>query len=364
MGAAQSQQESPTAKKFGVVAPGLSAPLTEGTHHEALKHSESRRFDGDVNFAWDAMQGLPDENRTFLDHLEIAHDCGLSEIGSKEELWYNSRYVSAPVLILFVIYNSYFILYTDYHAIMDPAPHYKEYLLSKSLVNKLGLDLDFMNRTPQKGVFIMECIMLIALILNALRHVFAILFLKGYRKWQGVVNLCWYSLPDLSIFSAIKLLQFVTPQQLSYDLNFIIFYEPHATKKLKFALFLITTPITLVLGLDCFLIKVRLAQDFIDSSTDDLQSVMGSVILLTQILGVVQIAKTIKNRLYRFVFAGEDGIMTDREQMRQDIWEAMVAQKIFACGNYNFFDATCLMLSWCDDDFQMMALNEDSTKEV
>merc|ERR1719343_1814394 len=88
---------------------------------------------------------------------------------------------------------------------------------------------------------------------------------------------------------------------------------------------------------------------------------MGTIILLNQILGVVQIGKTIRNRLYRFVFAGEDGMMTDRETIRQDVWEAMIAKRIFE--KYPYPKAFALMLSWCDDDFQMMSLNDEENDD-
>merc|ERR1719362_441721 len=87
------------------------------------------------------------------------------------------------------------------------------------------------------------------------------------------------------------------------------------------------------------------------------KDVIGVVILLNQILGVVQLRKTIRSRLYRFVFAGEDGMMTKEEHVRQDVWEALVAERIFRA--FPFHKAVPLILSWCDDDFQMLALNDN-----
>eukprot|EP00929_Paragymnodinium_shiwhaense_P119412 TRINITY_DN91308_c0_g1_i1.p1 TRINITY_DN91308_c0_g1~~TRINITY_DN91308_c0_g1_i1.p1 ORF type:complete len:344 (-),score=90.20 TRINITY_DN91308_c0_g1_i1:270-1301(-) len=336
-----------------------TTPLEEPLQGKRDPESPSARW-LEVHDAWDRLQALPAEKREFLDHLEIANDCGLSEIGTKEELWSTGRYATALMLLLFVAYNIYFIFDTDYRAIMDPAPTYKQFLLTKSVVEKLGLHYEFFERTPQKGVFLMECVILVGLILNTLRQSLVAACSKGYNRWNSVVYICWYLLPELSTYSAIKLLQFVTPQQLSYNLTHILMYAPPAQKKWQLLVFLLTTPVILIIGLDCFLIKVRLANNFIQSEEGTLKVVLGSIILLTQILGVVQLSKTIKNRLYRFVFAGEDGIMTEEEQVRQDVWEAMVCQRMFEM--YTREQAVALMLSWNDNDFQMMALNEDESK--
>jgi len=128
------------------------------------------------------------------------------------------------------------------------------------------------------------------------------------------------------------------------------------TRKLKWIMMVTRTPLAWIIGLDTFLIKVRLANNMIMDGKCEAKDVMGCIILLNQILGVCQMNKTIRNRLYRFVFAGEDGMMTDHERVRQDVWEALVAERIFEM--FPFRKAVALMLTFCDDDFQMLALND------
>lgn len=303
---------------------------------------------------WDSMKAdnaRKYENR-FFDHVTIAQDGGLSEIGKKDEMWYDTRFISSTVLILFVVYNIFFILTQDVGAILQKPEPYNHFLLTSSLLSQFGITF----RAPQKIVSAVELFFLFALVCFAVKHVVTILFCKGFRKWQATAHLSWFTLPDLSCYSAIKVLQFVTPQQLMYDLNYVLWYEPKQTRKLKWIMMVTRTPLAWIIGLDAFLIKVRLANHMIMDGNCKLKDVMGCIILLNQILGVCQLSKTIRNRLYRFVFAGEDGMMTDNERVRQDVWEALVAERIFEM--FPFRKAVALMLSWCDDDFQMLALND------
>lgn len=307
--------------------------------------------------AWEILKAEPDDCRSFFDHVEIAMDGGLSEIGKKEELWYNTRYISSSIVIFFVVYNVFFLVFQDIEAIMEPPQPYEHFLLTHTIVQKFGFSIS----APQKLVSGVELTILFMLVLVAMRYVLLLSCEKGFRKWQAVAHLSWFTIPNLSCFSAIKVLQFVTPQQLSYDLNYLLWYEPPRTKNIKLVLWFFRTPVAWMIGLDAFLIKVRQANVFLMDRNCSLHDILGTIILMNQILGVVQVGKTIRNRLYRFVFAGEDGIMTQQEQVRQDVWEAMTAEKIYQ--EYPFLKASALMLSWCDDDFQMMALNDKEVQQ-
>mmetsp|Transcript_53267 Transcript_53267/g.105895 ORF Transcript_53267/g.105895 Transcript_53267/m.105895 type:complete len:374 (+) Transcript_53267:49-1170(+) len=307
---------------------------------------------------WDTLEKLEKAGDTSLEnkfcaHVKISQDGGLSEIGNKPELWYSSRYISSVVLLLFVVYNLSFLCHQDLPTIFEPQPPYDHFLVSTTIAGKFGFHFG----APQKVLAALElCILLIPLCF-AIKHVMVIFCYTGFAKWQAAAHLAWFTIPDLSCFSAIKVLQFVTPQQLLYDVFYLVWYEPPKTKNIKWIIFLIKTPLALIIGLDSFLIKVRLANDMIMDSRLTAHDMIGTIILLNQILGVVQIGKTIRNRLYRFVFAGEDGMMTDKETIRQDVWEAKIAERIFR--EYKFHKACALMLSWCDDDFQMMCLDDE-----
>jgi len=327
-----------------------SIPLVDNNGHDETWESQEK--------LWDALKKDQRLEDTFLDHTTIAKDGGLSEIGAKDELWYSTRYISSTILLLFVVYNILFLLRQDLPTILEESADYDHFLVSNTIADKLGMKL----RAPQKVLAFLELCILLIPMSWAIRHLLTLLLFTGFHKWQAAAHLCWFTIPDLSCFSAIKVLQFVTPQQLMYDLNFIMWYEPAKTKNVKLIIWLIKTPLAWIIGLDSFLIKVRLANALIMDSQCTAHDLLGTIILLNQILGVVQIGKTIRSRLYRFVFAGEDGMMTEKESIRQDVWEAMIARRIFE--KYPFSQACALILSWCDDDFQMMCLNETDEEDV
>jgi len=327
-------------------------PLLEKENTLKLERENTLKWTNEEE-TWNIVQSDSEKyQKLFFNHVTIAEDGGLSEIGYKDELWYDTRFISSTIVLLFVVYNVLFLLYQDVGAIVAKPEPYNHFLLTSSVLSQFGLAL----KAPQKIMSVVELLILFVLLCRAVWHVCTILCGGEFRRWQATAHLCWFTLPDLSCYSAIKVLQFVTPQQLMYDLNYVLWYEPKATQKLKLVIWFVRTPLAWIIGLDTFLIKVRLANGMIMDGDLSCKDLLGVVILLNQILGVVQLGKTIRNRLYRFVFAGEDGMMTDEERIRQDVWEAMVAQRIFK--EFAFPKAVALMLSWCDDDFQMLALND------
>eukprot|EP00927_Polykrikos_kofoidii_P056799 TRINITY_DN50882_c0_g1_i1.p1 TRINITY_DN50882_c0_g1~~TRINITY_DN50882_c0_g1_i1.p1 ORF type:complete len:383 (-),score=44.64 TRINITY_DN50882_c0_g1_i1:93-1166(-) len=336
----------------------LVRPTNPGGRRVKRSQLSKDRIWDSAETAWTKMVELS-EGHTFFEHIEISVDGGISEIGVKEDLWSVSRYFSALLLIFFVVYNVIFLLQTDIRTLMQNTDEgHTDYLLSKSFLGFIGFT-DVAHK-PSKIIAAIELLFLALLLCKLFANGVCIAARDGHHRWLAVAHFFWEDLVDLSSFSAIKLLAFVTPQQASYDLNHILWYD---WSYFKFARFLISRPIMLCLGLDCFLIKVRGALTYIVGPSDlELSSLLGAIILLNQILGVVQITKTIKGRLYRFVFGGEDGIMTQREKVRQDVWEAMVSRKIFDM--YSLPRAFAFMMSWCDDDFQMLALSEKSREAV
>merc|ERR1712137_1372356 len=100
-------------------------------------------------------------------------------------------------------------------------------------------------------------------------------------------------LPELSVFSSLKMLQKIVPQQLSYELNYILWYDYSIYNMLEF---IITRPIILIVGLDCFLIKFRATIDFVNPPTHPAEvsraRVIGAIVFMNQVLAVVQITKT------------------------------------------------------------------------
>jgi hypothetical protein len=332
------------------------------------KEDESKKKWASVEFAWDQLHNEPEGQRVFFDHIVIAGDGGLSEIGTKEELWYSSRWFSSVLLIVFVFYNIYFILEVDIGIITNSTAagaRDDDYLISKAIIDKLNIAA-LNNLDPKGCIASIEMCGLTCCLLIMFWDMLCGFIKKDHDKWKAISELCWIDLPFLSIFSSMKLLGFIVPQKLSYDINYALWYDTTScggSKGLMLLQILVSRPIFLIIGMDSFLVKYRGASQYIMTSHASFNDIMGGIIFLNQVLGVVNITFTIKSRLYRFVFGGEDGIMSQRELVRQDVWESFVAYKVFNCGLYSFPKALALMLTWCDDDFQMLALNEKAKQE-
>merc|ERR1719454_104505 len=158
-----------------------------------------------------------------------------------------------------------------------------QYLLSASLLSPIltyyGYDVGHM---PKRAAGAVELFCLVLRCLQTYIHWLNIKYDKGYQKYRSIVVVSWELLPDLSIFSSLRLLQYVVPQQAVYDANVAFFYD---MSYFNIVFFVVSRPFCLVCGFDFLLVKIR---------------------------------------LYRFIFGGEDGIMQEEEKVRQEIWEAMV----------------------------------------
>jgi len=299
------------------------------------------------------------ESLEFFEDLAIARDGGMSDLGELPELWYNSRYLSCLLLVVFVIYNYIYIIDIDMAIVRSVDQSVDGYLLLEAILNKILPMGHALQHHPIRVVALVELSLLGFLFLELLLNTMQAIFSGGYRRWRAVVQICWYRLPEMSYFSAMKLLQYITPQQASYDLNYILWYDFSVSGLLWF---IVSRSLCLIVGLDCFLIRVRESLKFIATADLTVHNVVGAIMLLNQILGVVQIGNTVKLRLYRFVFGGDDGIFTRREKIRQYIWEAMAMRMIFK--KYDTKKAFALALSFCDDDFQMLMLTETASHDT
>jgi len=381
-------------------------PLTGGLGTHFHNHDAAWKYvQGEIRNNKD--RGRPDcEGLVFFDSLKIAKDGGLSEInGTKivpsplrepdeDYLWYNSRYFGALLLLVFVVLNVWFIFKQDLATLRKPmlentnnATEAKdasgtlghEYLLTSGVI-KVGNHAlgKLFGKTVQVAPEHVICgVELLIMCLILLRMLFRITQVVGsqlltvcfkccveeltIRKWErarwfAASKLFWDIIPLVSVFSAMKLLFYITPQILALHLNSIIFYQS-GNMIPSLLWFAFSRTIACIIGFDSFLVKYRSAKDFIMTDELELMNVLGAVVLLNQILGVVQVSWIIRERLFRFVFGGQDGIMSTEEGVRMDTWNALVAQKIFE--KYNCCDRWALALTFCDDDFQRMTLEED-----
>jgi len=322
--------------------------LLEAVEREHEKWADARK-------AWDTMHAA--DEHVFFHTLTIAKDGGLEEIGVKQSLWYMTRIISAIMLGVFVLYNVYYILYVDISLLSQQLTTEEQFLLSKTIINAFGCKITVHNAAA--WVAVLEIVFLGALFLLTLYQVYLIKMTKGFIKWGACAYLCWECIPHLSNFSAMKLLAWICPSKMMTDLFDILFYR-ESGKTFNLILFFVCRPVLVVIGVDCFLVKFRLTAVFVDQHDFSFHCFLGAFCFLNQIIGALNLARELRFRLYRFVFGGEDGVITDEERNIQHVWEAMVSERIFA--SYPTWKACALMLTWSDDDFQLLTLNQVNFK--
>jgi len=130
-------------------------------------------------------------DHSFFDYLFIEEGGGLNEITEKTKLWYNTRYISAFIAIVFVIYNVHFILETDINGLAttsDTLDNY--YLLEAAIARAIGLP----NHRPEYFFFSLELLILLGYIIKALREAYFIFseWVSGkstYRRWNATASL-------------------------------------------------------------------------------------------------------------------------------------------------------------------------------
>jgi hypothetical protein len=336
----------------------------------------------------------PTKPVTFFKYLEIAKDGGLSEItGTKGEddlLWSSTRYISAAMAILFVFGNTAYVLYVDLSILfgLESLFGVDDYLLSNVFMKPVNAGLENVGLDaikPAKLIASLELLLLMVLWIRVFTAIGQMLlgsfsenmFLGNCSEYCGSFlarahRLRWYAtqhlffdlIPMISVYSSLLMLFPVAPKVLIQDAFTCLFYRHSSTYYLDVLWLVVSRVLCFIIGFDSFLVRFREgANQFIVSTPESDKTefqfgyFIGAAMLLNQILGVVQLNWMIKERLFRFVFAGEDGIMTRGELVKKNTWNAQIAETIFASYS-NYVDKLTMLLTFSDDDFQRLTLHE------
>lgn len=213
-----------------------------------------------------------------------------------------------------------------------------------------------------------------------------------WLRWHRVSNFFFNVYPMLSTLSMIRILNYVTPQVIVPDLLAAI-KNTFSTKTgtCDLAWFFASRFFCLIAGFDAFLYKFQvLANKFeiiqdpsrrksviIDGVSELCPSeanflfseeqsivVVQAITFVFQMLGVVQLGWFTKNRIFVFIFAGEDGQMSQKELAIKKTFDAMVAYRIFQI--HGLPKALFFWWSFSDADFQKMVLDskdDDSSEQ-
>merc|ERR1712228_951264 len=70
----------------------------------------------------------------------------------------------------------------------------------------------------------------------------------------------------------------------------------------------------------------------------------------------------VRERLFIFIFGGQDGNLDNEEAARADVWNALIAKRIYA--HFGFWRFLVVMLGFDDYDFQMLVLEVDEENKL
>jgi hypothetical protein len=188
-------------------------------------------------------------------------------------------------------------------------------------------------------------------------------------RWYAAQHLFFNLIPTIGVYSSLLMLFPAAPKVFIQDLFTHLFYRESNNYR-DIIWLVISRAICFIIGFDSFLVKFREGANLFIISTPESDKTqfefahfIGAALLLNQILGVVQLNWMIKERLFRFVFAGEDGIMSSGEGVKKDTWNAQIAERLFTMYQ-NPIDKVTMLLTFSDDDFQRLTLHERRGRKV
>jgi hypothetical protein len=339
----------------------------------------------------------PTKDVTYFKYLQIAKDGGLSEItgtkGEDDNLWSPTRYISAFAAILFMFGNTAYVVYVDLSIMFGRRSLFgvNDYLISSTFIEGINAALNWISRmfgsrdhdffdNPAKLIASVELLILTILWIRVLWDLVQMLsgslgscFPRLHRlRWYAAQNLFFNLVPMIGVYSSLLMLFPAAPKVFIQDMFTYMFYRDYKDAKTKYrdvAFLIISRAICFIIGFDSFLVKFREGANAFIVTTPDSDKTrfefgyfIGAAMLLNQILGVVQLNWMVRERLFRFVFAGEDGIMSSGEMVKKDTWNAQIAERLFKSYR-NPIDKFAMLLTFSDDDFQRLTLHEHREKK-
>jgi len=325
--------------------------MTESAHEEALWSKYSR----------DEEQGI--EPNVFK-HLSLASDGGFTEV---KGLYACSRWISAAVLLIFVVYNIEALVVQDLAFAMNPKQAVQQLSAStdKAVIQASTdsvLDSFYFSEGVSDWVWMklgntdkLESVRVLGFVelLGVMYFLFSITvcllraaFSDGFKKWFGIQNLCWDIMPTLSSYSAMKLLNCIVPAVLCRDLLDVIAVITEAVAEkndindktgkkkgicpiicgvISLIVWAVKLVVFFVIGFDTFLMKLRVVSGLANSKSGMIPCIQ----FLVQVLGVVQLGPFVRNRLFLFIFGGEDGILQQEEKELMETWNALLARRMY-----------------------------------
>jgi len=201
--------------------------------------------------------------------------------------------------------------------------------------------------------------------------------LKHYRVWHQLLRTCCNTLKDTTNFSAMRLLEIINPEKLgkSFALAWTKTEKGHS-RALAVLKFLVVLVFGGILGFVAFTSKfsdvVQSLQPKLKTKEWSATLVINEFIILfgfiNQIFGITRIWRVERQRLFLFIFGGEDPAMQAGEIDRQEAYLATVAlvicQDLWVGARFKRLKRAVALLSLTDLTIQSLIIDEVECREV
>jgi len=336
---------------------------------------------------WDHFQHhIQVTGRTdFFGQIKIDRQAGFDEL---KDMWGKSRYLFGAVSFITLLANIFSIISLNVTLLSDLATEEKQVCLPQIsfIVAKQtwapfvigGLYPDVPKFAQGlAAIAILELLLLATLNVWAIYHFVTIFTSRtACKKWHSVANFFFNVFPMIATLSLVKILNFVTPAVVVPDLIGAIkatFTTKTGTCNLVW--FLATRTACFLFGFDAFLYKFQvIANDWRLIQADELAIIdkcfepvpylgwtgqtvvlLNTLLFVNQLLGIVQLGWFTKQRIFIFIFAGEDGAMSQKEYAIKLTFDAYLCYKVQE--EHGLFNAIFFWWSYSDSDFQKMVLD-------
>lgn len=311
------------------------------------------------------------DSGSFFGDLRLSESGGISKINKPVQL---PQYFGGLLSVCLLLLNVYTVLSGDLKILRQTKAHTEK---SQLLRHEIFLDwlIPGMWSSPESLIAVFE---LAGLAYYAVEMVWGLMIIafphmiyskqapveQNYQRWSSAAKLFRIHLRGLQAFSAMRVLQYVTPGVAVGDCLQLIeslkrkqaqnHNKQPAKSMLAMLGFFALRIIYLFFGFEAFLVKFREAAWYLPLAATSLKQLVPILAFLNQMLGVVQLNIFTEDRLFRFVFGGVDNYIDDSELRRMNVWQAAL-QKV-AWNTHDPLSYLVLSVTFNDSDFQSMVL--------
>mmetsp|Transcript_98382 Transcript_98382/g.228146 ORF Transcript_98382/g.228146 Transcript_98382/m.228146 type:complete len:363 (+) Transcript_98382:61-1149(+) len=341
--------------------------VVKGTRRETLP-SELHNFEDELALFNGVTDGRGTMHGHFFGTLGLSPGGGMAEVGT---LFRRTRYFGLVLFVILFVANTRQVVLTDLRALMSQCRINDSALLIHEIYLRR-----FFNVTPEYLIALFELAWL------AYHSVVIVLFFVvtvspqalcprmnpesvEYRRFEAVAILC-KEFPQLQAFSAMRMLQYVTPAVMIPDFQSLVLRIQRRWPKkprrsiMRLAIFVFLRLLYLFVGAEAFLVRFRITAEQLSDAQSSAWSLIPIFLFLNQALGIVQLNLFTNRRLFQFVFGGVDSFIDKPEERRMRVWNAAFQKAAWDSCKGAPHRFLALSLTFNDVDFQRLVLTNGS----